>query len=53
MHYDNQNEKEESLDSEQRSVFNESVSDRAEEKDEESVPQDLSIITKHENKIIR
>ena len=52
MHYDNQNEKEESIDSDQRSVFNDSVSERAEEKDEESVPQDLSIINKRENKII-
>ena len=49
-HYD----KDESTDIEQHSVFNdsvstESVSDIAEDKEEESVPQDLSMISHREN----
>jgi hypothetical protein len=54
MHFEKRNEKEESLDIEQQSVFNdsistESVSDIAEEKDVESVPQDLSMISHRES----
>jgi hypothetical protein len=54
MHFEKRNEKEESLDIEQQSVFNdsistESVSDIAEEKDDESVPQDLSMISHRES----
>ena len=50
MHYEKQHEKGESPDLEQQSVFNdsvstESVSDIAEEKEDESVPQDLSMIS--------
>ena len=51
MYYNNPNEKEESIDSEQISVFNDSVSDIKEEKDEESGPQDLSMIYNRENEI--
>ena len=54
IHFEKRNEKEESLDIEQQSVFNdsistESVSDIAEEKDDESVPQDLSMISHRES----
>ena len=54
MHFEKRNENEESLDIEQQSVFNdsistESVSDIAEEKDDESVPQDLSMISHRES----
>ena len=51
MYYDNPNEKEESIDSEQKHVCNDSVSDIVEEKDEESGPQDLSMIYNRENEI--
>ena len=45
------NEKEESIYSEQKHVFKDSVSDIAEEKDEESGPQNLSMIYNRENEI--
>ena len=55
MHFEKQNEKEESHDIEQpRVIFNdsirtESVSDIAEEKHDESVPQDISMISYYES----
>ena len=52
--YYDQNEKEKSIDLETRSVLNDSViteseSDIADDKDDESVPQDLSIVSHREN----
>ena len=54
MRFDKRAENEESIEVEQQSVFNDSlstksVSDIVEEKDDESVPQDLSMISHREN----
>ena len=45
MNNEKLNQKEESIHSEHQSVFNDSVSDIAEEKDNESGPEDLSIVS--------